>query len=95
MISYNAQEILKKMVAADADEDYEDAELVCEGRECWLGHWRIRRAAVNELLLNCLISDRGEEKGIERFAINEDGRKAAIDRSYVNQALAARRAVKQ
>ncbi len=90
MISHGAQEILRKMRAAEDAEDFGEAELVREGSEVWLGYWKTTSAIVNELLRHCLIRDDSEQgKGIERYTINEDGRKAADDRAYVPAELRA------
>lgn len=89
MISHGAQTILKKMLMAEQDEEFEDAELVCEGQECYVGYWRTTRAIVNELLMTCLVRATSEMdgRGVERYELNEDGRKAALDRSWVNPDL--------
>jgi hypothetical protein len=89
-ISYGAQVILQKMVMAEDDEELEDAELACEGAACYVGYWRTTRAIVNELLRSCLVSSVSEigSNGIERYALNSDGRKAAVDPTWINPELA-------
>jgi len=79
------------MVAAEEDDILEDAEIACEGGACWCGAWRTSRAVVNELIRACLLHDSGEQgKGIERYTLNEDGRKAAADPHYVVPELEGR-----
>jgi hypothetical protein len=90
MISRGAQNILKKMLMAEQDEEYENAELVCEGNEVYVGYWRTTRAIANELLMACLVRARSEMdgRGIERYELTADGRKAAVDPSWINPDLA-------
>ncbi|MDF2434506.1 MAG: hypothetical protein JWP44_4137 [Mucilaginibacter sp.] len=84
MISFGAQKILRKMIECEDAEEFEDAELVCEGNACWLGCWRTTTTIRNELLSICALRDVGEQgKGVERYTINAHGRKAAADRSYI------------
>jgi hypothetical protein len=90
VISRGAQNILKKMLMAEQDEEYEVAELVCEGNMVYVGYWRTTRAIANELLMSCLVRATSEMdgRGLERYELNEDGRKAAIDPTWINPDLA-------
>lgn len=90
MISHGAQNILKKMVMAEEDNEPENAELVCEGQTCYVGYWRTTRAITNELLMACLVRATSEMdgRGLERYELNEDGRKASRDPSWINPDLA-------
>ncbi len=82
-LSAAAQRVLARMLEAEQAEQFEDAELVCEGRQCWVGLEQTSRAVVNELLREVLIRDIGEGgKGAERYTLNEDGRLAAADPTY-------------
>lgn len=75
--------MLLSMLQAEQAEEFEDAELVCDGCSCWCGLEQTSRAVVNELLRSALIRDSGEQgKGVERYTLNEDGRKAALDPGY-------------
>lgn len=65
---------LKTMIDADGAGQYEDAEIVCEGRSCWLGDRQVSRATVNSLLCMLVISDASDSGGIERYTVNEVGR---------------------
>lgn len=78
-LSFAAQQALQRMVAAEDGEDFEDAELVQEGLQAWIGCWRTSPSVVLELLRACLLRDVGEDKGVHRYMVNEDGRKAAFD----------------
>lgn len=61
----------------------EEAKLVCDGAQCWIGLDHTSRTIVNELLRLALIRDEGESgKGIERYTLNEDWRRAAVDPTY-------------
>lgn len=77
------------MLEAEEAEDFDEAEIVCEGRECWLGLGKISRKTVYQLLQLCLISDSGEKgKGVERYVLNEEGRAMARDPLYVPKIVA-------
>ncbi len=82
-LSAAAQRVLRLMLEAELAEQWEEAELACEGAQCWVGLERTSRTIVSELLRRALIRDCGESgKGIERYTLNEDGRRAAIDPTY-------------
>jgi len=78
-----ARRVLRLMLEAELAEQFEEAELVCDGAQCWVGLERTSRTIVSELLRRALIRDCGESgKGIERYTLNEDGRRAAVDPKY-------------
>lgn len=78
-----ALRVLRLMLEAELAEQFEEAELVCDGAQCWVGLERTSRTIVSELLRRALIRDCGESgKGIERYTLNEDGRRAAVDPAY-------------
>ena len=84
MISAGAMRILKRMTEAEAIEEWEDAEIVCDGRTCYVGLDSISKACVYELLRFVLISDESEQgKGVERYSLNEEGRAMVADPNYV------------
>jgi hypothetical protein len=91
LLSRGAQNILIKMVEAHDAGDFEGAELVCEGRDCYVGLYRTSPRIVFELLRSCLIhSDSSERSGMSTlyvYTLNEDGRKAALDPTWVNPAI--------
>lgn len=75
---------LREMVAAENDGFYEDAEIVCDGVECWVGARRIARATVNVLLRLCLVADQSEGNGgVEHYGLNDEGRALAANPDYV------------
>ena len=83
MLSKAAKQILIDMLDAETRDDLEDAEIVCEGRECWLGLRRVSKACVNELLRLCLLHDDSEQgKGVERYTLNSEGRAIVLDEKY-------------
>jgi hypothetical protein len=66
---------LREMSDAATRGDYEGAEIVCGGKECWLGDRRVQRRTVIWLLRMMAISDRSEEgAALERYCINDTGR---------------------
>lgn len=82
-LSVAAQRVLARMLKAEQVEQFDDAELVCDGRQCWVGLEQTSRAVVNELLREALIRDTSDVgKGAERYTLNEDGRRAAVDPGY-------------
>lgn len=48
--------VLRRMSDAEAADNLEDAEIVCDGRSCWLGTDRIARKTVDGLLCFVAIS---------------------------------------
>ena len=69
--------------AEDAD-NLDDAEIVCEGRYCYVGLDSISKATVNELLRLILISDDSDQNGkMERYSLNEEGRAMVNDPNYI------------
>lgn len=62
---------LERLQAA-GDND-EENEIVCEGRECWIGSVRIHRSTLNKLLRLLAVRDVSDVKGLERYTINSTG----------------------
>lgn len=71
-------QVLRTMQEQEAAENYEDAEIVCDKGQCWLGDERISARTVNELLLWIAITEHDEGKGVRRYTISGTG-KAALD----------------
>lgn len=91
-LSAAALRVLRLMLEAEIADQWEEAELACEGAQCWVGLERTSRTVVNELLRRALIRDCGESgKGLERYTLNEDGRRAAVDPMYRVPELHGRR----
>lgn len=82
MISHKAHEILCEMLDAENCDDLLGAEIAREGRQAWIGDRRCSSRAVTELLRWCLIRD-CSCGSVERYMLNEDGRRAVKDRTYV------------
>lgn len=74
--------VLELMARAEDEGRHEEAELVCEGIECWVGLARTNRAVVRLLLRSLLVRDVSDTGGIERYAVNDTGR-AALRRPAV------------
>lgn len=49
-LSEAAHRALAEMREAEVADNHEDAEIVCDGGECWLGLRRVNRNTVNALL---------------------------------------------
>ena len=73
----------REMAKAAQDDELEDAEIVCERGECWLGYRRISKATVNRMLRLCLLRDGSDVKGCERYTLNSEGMALAADAGYV------------
>jgi DNA repair ATPase RecN len=77
-LSAKARAVLEKMKTADDAENYEDAEIIKDGRyAAWLGNENVSAKIIDELICALLIHAE-EEMGskIQRFTINGDGRRA-------------------
>lgn len=82
--------VLKTMAAAEEAGEWEDAELVSDGgRKWWLGVETVSRRVVERLLQCRAISDRSEERGMYRFALNGTGRAIIDDPSVAEAVMAA------
>ena len=76
--------VLIQMKQAEAEDNLDDAEIVCEGRSCYVGLDSISKATVNELLQFVLIRDGSDQGGkMERYSLNEEGRAMVDDPNYV------------
>ena len=64
---------LTEMREAEDAENYEDAEIVCEGIRCWLGDCQVSYSTVQGLLRLVLVSDTSDS-GVHRYTINDTGR---------------------
>jgi len=71
-------EVMQLMYDAELADNLEDAEIVCDGRSCWLGLERVPRKTVDGLL--CFVAISLEEMGtqVERYTLNETGRMLLI-----------------
>ncbi len=84
MLSTAATNVLSLMQRAEDTAEYSDAEIVCEGRYCYVGLKSISKATVNELLRLVLIRDDSDQNGkVERYTLNEEGRAILIDSTYI------------
>ena len=88
LLSAGARRVLVELLEAESDDRLEDAEIACEGLQCWVGPRRTRRAVVNELLRGCFISTAPCGEDLERYGLNSDGRLAARDPSHWPAGLA-------
>lgn len=73
VLTRRAREVLQQMADTDAADD--DAEIVCERGQCWLADDRIAPRTVRQLLMAVLVGCDGFGDRIERYHINEAGRR--------------------
>lgn len=65
------------------------AEIVCDGRQCWLGGCRVSTATVRSLLRLVAISEEETSPGVFRYTINDCGRALLKDESNARRVLGA------
>lgn len=75
MITERAREVLEHLVRAEKAEDWDEAEIVCDGLVCYLGYdTKISRRTVSNLLRHVAISQTSNPGETQRYAINGTGR---------------------
>lgn len=89
MLTKRAIEVLKTMIAAEQAGDHDDAEIVCEGRSCWLGTERLTRKLVESLVFHVAVSHASEPGSLERYVINGTGRRIAENPRVADDVLKA------
>ena len=67
------RQVLEDMRTAEQKETYDDAEIVCDGSECWVGLRRISRRTVDGLLRLAAISPEKFDKS-SVYVLNDTGR---------------------
>jgi len=83
-------EILRDMIAADRMGDYDDSEIVREGRSCWLGCVRVSPGHVDALLAYAAVTLSSEPgAALERYVVTGTGRRIADDPSVASKVMAA------
>src|SRR5437764_89330 len=80
ILTKTQREVLE-ILANSRSHDTDD--ILCEGRECWVGPRRISMATVNALNRVCLLHREDSSQGCERFTINSFGRRALEDESVI------------
>ena len=65
---------LREMAVAESEDRFEDAEIVCDGGECWLGERQVARRTVRGLLNLLAIKEDGYGGGAEHFCLQDIGR---------------------
>lgn len=59
---------------AEASGDHEEAEIVVDGKQCWLGNRRIAHVSVMRMLHTMTISEHSDNgSGVQRYRINSLG----------------------
>lgn len=74
-------DVLKEMIAAEARDDLDGAEIVQDGL-CYLGLRRIHPGTITRLLQLMAISDRSDTEIMRRYRINDTGR-AIVNRPEI------------
>lgn len=92
ILSKAAKRILARLKEAEDADILEDAEIVCEGRACYVGLVAVSKAAVYELLRLVLIRD-DSGGGLERYSLNEEGRAMLADPDYIPKIVEILRSV--
>lgn len=70
----SAFELLRRMRDEEAAQNWEDAEIVRDGRVAYIGCDRVPRRDLDDLLDVMAVSQRSEPGSMERYAINGTGR---------------------
>jgi hypothetical protein len=73
ILSEAAHRALAEMHEAEVADNHEDAEIVCDGGECWLGVRRVNRNTVNALL-EVLAVRHDTLGGADHYTLNDTGR---------------------
>jgi hypothetical protein len=82
MLSKRALEVLRSLLAAERAENWDQAEIVCDGLDCWMGDERLSRQTVNRLVRVVAVSlDDGG--GAEHYTLNGTGRALAENPALV------------
>ena len=89
MLTKRAIELLRLMAEAEAREDYEGAEIVCDGLWCYLGEQAVSRRTVNVLLRHVAVSMASEPGSTERYVLSGSGRKMAGDPAVADRVMTA------
>lgn len=71
--------VIRAMLDAEQRDEWEDAEIVRSGGECWCGLDRISPHTLDQGLRLCLFRSEGVGTSCERHTLNEDGRALAAD----------------
>lgn len=82
-------EVLVAMAGAEDRGEYEDAEIVCSGFECWLGLERVSRRTVTNLLRHACVSDQSDGGLAERYVLTGTGRASIHDPECAERVLQA------
>lgn len=90
-VSGAAHKALQEMVRAEKADELEDACILCERLECWLGPRRTSWQTVYKLLRLGAVSMESAGKGTHYFNLNETGRRLEADPTWEPGIVAAQR----
>lgn len=65
--------MLRAMADAEAAGEWENAEVLADGLDVWVGDERYSRATLNAALRRVALRDVSDTKGAQRFALNSVG----------------------
>ena len=68
--------VLRRLAEAEDAGRYDEAEIVCEGRSCWIDCDRVPSRILDDLLRFTLLRDVSDGGGLRRYAVNGSGRSA-------------------
>lgn len=88
MLTARAMDMLRQMQAAEDREEWDEAELVCEGFDCWLGIEKFSRKTVNVCLRYVAIRLVSEPGSAERYMISGTGKAILQDPKAADRVLA-------
>jgi hypothetical protein len=88
-ISTKALEILRTMVAAEKEGEYEDSEIVVEGRARWLGVDKVPGKVLDELVRLVAVSEVSEPGSLLRYTVNGTGKAIVGDPSVADRVAKA------
>lgn len=87
MLTKRALELLGLMTAAEAREEYDEAEIVCDGFRCYLGEIPVSHRTVKNMLQHVAVSAASEPGSLERYVISETGRRILEDPAVADRVV--------
>lgn len=89
LLSAAVIKILADMAEFEHLGEYENAEIVCDRLECWIGYRRVHRRSVNALERVLAVSNRSDREGVTRYSINGIGRAILVRPELASEIVAA------
>lgn len=89
MLSKRSLEVLHLMIEAEDREDYDAAEIVCDGIRCYLDESLVSRSTVKNLVQHVAVSLASEPGSLERYVVSGTGRKIAENPEVADKVVAS------